>query len=231
MKQSKPVIGITTDYKDKYYGIEKTYSAAIASLGGLPILIPSLNSNKRVLKELINTIDGVLIPGSRDMDQKYYKQKPHRKLNPMSKERTASEYIVIEQCLKNGIPIFGICGGMQCINVFFGGSLYQDIQSLLPKALNHGKGSIHLVEILSGTHLRKTIKKPRVKVNSYHHQAIKKIGKGLNISAKSKDNIVEGIESQDGSVLAVQWHPELENTQVSSNLFNYFIQKSALNLN
>jgi len=72
MKHIKPIIGITTDYKDKYYGIEKTYSAAIASRGGLPILIPSLNSNKRVLKELINTIDGVLIPGSRDMDPKYY---------------------------------------------------------------------------------------------------------------------------------------------------------------
>ena len=120
---------------------------------------------------------------------------------------------------------------MQCINVFFGGSLYQDIKSLLPEALNHEKGSIHLVEILSGTHLKKTIKKPQVKVKSFHHQAINKIGKGLNISAKSKDNIVEGIESQDGTVLAVQWHPELENSQVSSNLFNYFINKSSQNLN
>jgi len=231
MNKNKPIIGITTDYKDKYYGIEKTYSEAIARHGGLPLLIPSLKNNKRALKELTKNINGLLIPGSRDMDPKHYNQKPHKKLNPMNKERTASEYIIVEESLKSGIPVMGICGGMQFINVFFGGTLYQDIESLLPEALNHEKGAIHSVEILSGTHLKKTIKKPQVKVSSYHHQAIKKIGKGLYISAKSKDNIVEGIESQDGTVLAVQWHPELENNQVSSNLFNYFIQKSTLNLN
>jgi putative glutamine amidotransferase len=231
MKRNKPVIGITTDYTDKYYGIEKTYSLAIARHGGLPILIPSLKNNKRVLKELINNIDGLLIPGSRDMDPKYYNQKPHSSLNPMSKERTASEYIIVEQSLKNNIPIFGICGGMQFINVFFGGTLYQDIGSLLPRALNHEKGSGHTVKILNGTNLRKIVKKSRLKVHSYHHQAIEKFSKELKISAKSDDDIIEGLESQDGLVLAVQWHPELENNQTSTSLFNHFIHKSAQNLN
>ena len=231
MSRKKPVIGITTDYKDKYYGIEKTYSAAIASRGGLPILIPSLNSNKKILKELISRIDGVLIPGSRDMDPKHYNQKPHKKLNPMSKERTASEYIIVEQSLKNNIPIFGICGGTQFINVFFGGSLYQDIESLLPNALSHEKGSVHSVNIINGTNLKKIVKKSQLKVRSYHHQAIKKIGKDLTICAKSDDGIIEGLESQNGMVLAVQWHPELKKNQISTNLFNYFIEKSSQNLN
>ncbi len=224
--KSRPVIGITTDYKDKYFGIEKTYSASIAKHGGLPVLIPSLSS-KRTLSELINNIDGLLIPGSRDMDPKHYRQKPHKKLNPMNHQRTFSEYIILEQTLKNNIPVFGICGGMQFINVYFGGSLYQDIQSLLPDALNHEKGVEHSVNIVNGTNLKKIIRRIRLKVNSYHHQAIKKVSKDLIISATSDDDIVEAIESEDGNVIAVQWHPELEKNQASARLFEDFIKKSA----
>ncbi|NIP37953.1 MAG: gamma-glutamyl-gamma-aminobutyrate hydrolase family protein [Candidatus Dadabacteria bacterium] len=228
-RKTKPVIGITTDYKDKYYGIEKTYSTAIARHGGLPVLIPSLGS-KRTLRELISNIEGLLIPGSRDMDPKHYNQKPHKKLNPMSRQRTASEFIILEQSLKNDIPVFGICGGMQFINVFFGGTLYQDIQSLLPDASSHEKGAEHIVNIFSGTYLKKIIRKNKLKVNSYHHQAINKVSKDLTISARSDDNIVEAIESEDGALVAVQWHPELENSKASASLFECFINKSAENI-
>ena len=83
MPEYSPVIGITTDLKDKYYGIEATYSVRIASAGGIPLLIPSVHRNKKTLREYAKRIDGLLIPGSRDMDPKYYRQKPHKKLNPM----------------------------------------------------------------------------------------------------------------------------------------------------
>lgn len=226
MKQSKPLIGITTDYKDKYYGIEKTYSAAVARYGGLPVLIPSVARSSRVLKELVNRIDGLLIPGSRDMDTKHYNQEPHPKLNLMNRERTAAEYIILEQALTAKVPVFGICGGMQFINVFFGGDLYQDIKSLLPDAGDHEKGAIHKISIKPGTILKKIINKSSIKVTSYHHQAIKKIGSGLKISASADDNITEALESEDGLVLAVQWHPELQKDYISKSLFQYFINKS-----
>ena len=145
----------------------------------------------------------------------------------MNHQRTVSEYIILEQTLKNNIPVLGICGGMQFINVYFGGSLYQDIQSLLPDALNHEKGAEHSVNIVSDTNLKKIIRTNRFKVNSYHHQAIKKVSKDLIISARSDDDIVEAFESEDGYITAVQWHPELENNLASARLFNHFIKKSA----
>ena len=227
MPAKSPLIGITTDYRDKYFGIEATYSASVASFGGIPFLIPSLYRNKRTLRELTGNIDGLLIPGSRDMDPEYYGQKPGGKLNPMSIERTKTEFIVLEESIRNKVPVLGICGGMQFINVFFGGSLYQDIKSLIPAALNHEKGAKHSISILKNSVLGSVIGIPRIEVNSFHHQAVKKIGRGLTASAHSGDKIVEALESRDNNILAVQWHPELRSDSYSEKLFSYFIGKAS----
>lgn len=223
----KPLIGITTDLRDKYYGIEAVYSDRVAAAGGLPILIPSVYKNKRTLREIAKQIDGLLIPGSRDMDPKYYRQKPHRKLNPMSEERTNAEFIVLEESVKNNVPVLGICGGMQFINVFFGGSLYQDIKSLIPSASNHEKGVMHKITILKHTVLHSIIGKSGIEVNSYHHQAIKKVGGGLVVSAHSGDKLPEALENDDKNIIAVQWHPELTMDDSSDKLFKYFIYSAA----
>jgi len=227
MSVKAPVIGITTDYKNKYFGIEAAYSKAIASAGGLPLLIPSLDKSKKILKQIVDRIDGLLIPGSRDMDPKHYRQTPHIKLNPMDRKRTNSEFIILEESLKSGIPVMGICGGMQFINVFYGGSLYQDIKSLLPDAINHEQGAIHQISIKNNTLLRKIIKKSKINVKSYHHQAIKKVGKGLKISAISKDKIVESLETDDRQIIAVQWHPDLEQNEESKNLFKFIVDRAS----
>jgi len=227
MPEYKPVIGITTDLIDKYYGIEATYSDSIASAGGIPLLIPSVYKNKRTLRQFAIHIDGLLIPGSRDMDPKYYRQKPHSKLNPMNGERTTAEFIVLEESVKNNVPVLGICGGMQFINVFFGGSLYQDIQSLMPAASSHEKGAIHKINILKGSLLETILGKSTIDVSSYHHQAIKKVGSGLVVSARSGDNIIEALENQDNNIIAVQWHPELTRDVYSDKLFKYFISRAA----
>jgi putative glutamine amidotransferase len=226
MTNNRPLIGITTDLKDKYYGIEAAYSIRVAAAGGAPVLIPSNNRDKNTLREYSKRIDGLLIPGSRDMDPKYYNQKPHKKLNPMNEERTISEYIVVEESIKNNVPVLGICGGMQFINVFFGGSLYQDIKSLIPSALNHENGVTHEISIAKDSQLKTVFKKSKIKVNSYHHQAIKKVGKGLIVSAYSNDNLVEALESEGKSIIAVQWHPELTGDIYSKELFKHFINKA-----
>lgn len=227
MPARSPVIGITTDFRDKYFGIEATYSGSVASSGGIPFLIPSLYRNKKTLRELIKNIDGLLIPGSRDMDPEYYGQKPHEKLKPMSAERTKTEYIVLEESLRNNVPVLGICGGMQFINVFFGGSLYQDIKSIIPGALNHEKGAKHKISILKGSVLGSVIGKRRIEVNSFHHQAVKKVGRELTASAYTGDKIVEALESRVNNILAVQWHPELGRDSYSHKLFRYFIGKAS----
>ncbi len=145
----------------------------------------------------------------------------------MSKERTESEFIILNEALKNNIPVFGICGGMQFINVFYGGTLYQDIGSLLPHALNHEKGATHSVSVIKSTNLYKIVNKTRFKVKSYHHQAVKKVGSHLIVSATSDDGLAEGLETKDGMIFAVQWHPELESNNISKSLFKQLISKSA----
>ena len=225
MDKAKPLIGITTDFKDKNNSIEEVYSKAVARHGGLPVLIPTVENQTEYLESIVSRIDGLLIPGSRDMDPRYYKQVPHPKLNPMNEERTAAEYIVLESALEKKIPVLGICGGMQFINVFFGGSLYQDIQELIESPLIHEKGAVHPVEIEDNSHLLTIIHEKKFDVKSYHHQAVNDIGNGLKINAVSPDGIVEGLESEEHSLLAVQWHPELEESEISKNIFESFISK------
>jgi len=228
-KRTKPLIGITTDFKDKHNSIEEAYSKAVAGYGGLPVLIPTVENQTEYLITIIDRIDGLLIPGSRDMDPKHYNEGPHPKLNPMNRERTAAEYIVLESALEKNIPVLGICGGMQFINVFFGGSLYQDIQDLVENPLIHEKGTVHPVKISEGSKLLRIVGKSEFSVKSYHHQAVNKVGKGLTINANSTpDNIVEGLESKEHSILAVQWHPELEDSDVSKKIFESFISKCSL---
>jgi len=227
-KRTKPLIGITTDFKDKHNSIEEAYSKAVAGYGGIPVLIPTVENQTEYLITIIDRIDGLLIPGSRDMDPKHYNEGPHPKLNPMNKERTAVEYIVLESALEKNIPVLGICGGMQFINVFFGGSLYQDIQDLVGNPLIHEKGTVHPVKISEGSKLLRIVGKSEFSVNSYHHQAVNKIGGSLRANVHSSDGLVEGLESEEHSLLAVQWHPELEDSDVSKKIFESFISKCSL---
>lgn len=225
---NKPLIGITTDLKEDHNSIEESYSKAVAKYGGLPILIPTTSENKSYLEGIIERLDGLLIPGSRDMDPKFYNENPHPKIREMSLERTEAEFYVLKEALENKLSVLGICGGMQFINVFFGGSLYQDIESLVDKALDHEEGAVHGIEVYTDTKLHNILSNKKFDVKSYHHQAINKVGSDLNINAESPDGIIEGIESKNGFVLGIQWHPELEETETSKQIFENFIKECAV---
>jgi len=226
MKSHKPIIGITTDIKNGNFEIEQKYAHAVANAGGIPVLIPSIPANTNLIKETVARIDGLLLPGSRDMDPKYYNETPHPKLRPMSLERTEMEFAVLENTVQRKIPVLGICGGMQLMNVFFGGSLYQDIYSFISDALEHEKGTLHDVAVDKSSMLYEIIGVDKLSVKSYHHQAIKEIGKGLKKCAESRDKIVEGIESADSQFkLGIQWHPELEDGEISTKIFTSFIDE------
>jgi len=228
MGTTKPFIGITTDIKSdstdgESFVIEKTYARAISNAGGIPILLPSLSENGPLLKDTVAKIDGLLLPGGRDMDPKFYNEEPHPKLRPMRLERTESEIAILEEALRRDIPVLGICGGMQLINVFFGGSLYQDIPSLISNALIHEKGSVHEILVEDDTLLKDITKEKCFSTKSYHHQSVKALGNGLRISAKCPDGVIEGIEAQDSFILGIQWHPEREETEISKRVFISFI--------
>lgn len=226
MDHKRPVIGITTDIKDGSFVIEDAYARAVAKAGGIPVLIPSLPESPGLLRETVSRIDGLLLPGSRDMDPRYYNEEPHPKLRPMSAERTETELIVLKESCERTIPVLGICGGMQLLNVFFGGSLYQDISSFLPDAVPHEKGAVHDILIENGTLLHRVSGSSEFDVKSYHHQAVKDIGAGLRVSATAPDGIVEGIEAtKPVYIVGVQWHPEREHSEFADRIFESFVEE------
>jgi len=226
MNRKRPLIGITTDIKDGHFVIEDAYARAVAKAGGIPVLIPSMPESPELLKEAASRIQGLLLPGSRDMDPGFYHEEPHPELRPMSIERTESEFIVLRESCERKIPVLGICGGMQLLNVFLGGSLYQDITSFLPDALPHEKGAVHDIVIEDDTLLGGILGAEKLAVKSYHHQAVKDIGRGLRVSATAPDGIVEGIESREASyILGIQWHPEREDSESADRIFKSFVEE------
>ena len=227
--KTRPLIGITTDLEDKSNLIESAYSKAVEFYGGAPVLIPTVAeaSSSDFLPRIVSAIDGLLIPGSRDMDPKFYGESPHPAINPMSPERTETEWSVLRLALEKDMPVLGICGGMQFINVFHGGSIHQDIKALLPDALCHEDGEVHGVTVPPDTVFSSFTEEREFEIKSYHHQAINRVGEGLRVSASAPDGIVEGFESSDGRVMGFQWHPELERTRLSELIFTRFLSEAA----
>lgn len=226
MSRIKPIIGITTDIEvnnEERFVVDRPYVVAIADAGGIPLFLPTLSGNGSLLKDIVARVDGLLISGGRDIDPKFYDEKPHPNLRPMKLERTESEMIMLEEALKRDMPVLGVCGGMQLINVFFGGSLYQDIPSQISNALIHEKGFVHEVCVQENTLLQGIIKEKRFSIRSYHHQSVKSPGKGLRVSATCPDGIIEAIEWLDSFVLGLQWHPEREGNEISDRIYKAFV--------
>src|SRR5687768_14754730 len=237
-----PVIGITADSseceqtgsrtnREGLYSLASRYCDAIENAGGLPIIIPHSRSRTQI-RHLLRRIDGLLISGGGfDIDPAYYGEQPIAKLGKINSQRTFTELESIAFGLDRDLPMLGICGGAQAINVALGGSLYQDIETQLPAAQKHQQEERsdsygHVVEVARGTLLYKVCRRQRLKVNTTHHQAIRKLGKGLVINATASDGLIEGIESKQHSfVLGLQWHPEVlaRREAVQQKIFSSFV--------
>lgn len=181
--------------------------------GLLPIVFPAVEFNQRFIKEMLKIVDLLILTGGGDVDPLVYGEEVRFENVTRYQFRDKIELMLIKEAINQQIPIFGICRGLQIINVFFGGSLYQNIKEQISSQILHWQNDIyhlsHNVAITPGSFLAKILNESKIFVNSFHHQAVKKLGKGLKISAKSADGIIEAIAHSTLPIFAVQWHPEV----------------------
>lgn len=178
----------------------------------VPVIIPILPA--KLAKESVTGLDGLIIPGGHDIAADYLGEEPAPGIGSTYRPRDESEFTLVKEALTRHLPLLGVCRGIQVINVVLGGTIYQDLQSQYPGngLLQHTQKTIgnlptHHVEIDPNSALGKTLGKQSF-VNSRHHQAIRKVAPGLRIVAKAPDGVIEGVENDDASIQAIQWHPE-----------------------
>lgn len=170
------------------------------------------------LQFLVDNCDGLLLTGGFDVDPDYYHEFLHPKTKKELLELEELEFTLIKMFTQQNKPILGICRGIQTINVAFGGTLIQDIESTfhMQKEMN---GYCHLVTTKENSLLSKYLG-DEFMTNSFHHQAISKVADGFIVNAKTADNIIEGIEKD--KIIAVQWHPEKNNDKIQQGILKLF---------
>ena len=217
-----PIIGITGDIEDGRFFAKMAYIQAIEKAGVCPVFLPPVTS-KNLINETAKAIDALLISGGKDINPVFYGGKTAGRLNLVSDARFNFEKALLEEIMTLKKPVLGICYGMQFLNVFLGGSLYQDLKLEGFDRVDHKSG--HKIKIYKKSKLYYILGIDSIEVNSSHHQGIKEMGKGLTAGACSGDSLIEAIElSGYPYFIGVQWHPERLADRHSRNLFKSLIK-------
>jgi putative glutamine amidotransferase len=211
----RPVVGITLGDGDEpgIHAMREDYVRSVEQSGAVPVVLPPVSPGD--VPDLLDRLDGVLLSGGVDVDPILYGQAPHPKLGRVNRRRDDFELELTREALRREVPILGICRGHQVLNVATGGTLVQDIPSLIGGAAEHdGQGPrwrrAHRVEVTASSRLREILGQDAASVNSIHHQGVDRVGKDLVVSARCpEDGVIEGLEMTGRRfVVAVQWHPE-----------------------
>jgi putative glutamine amidotransferase len=201
---------------ERFVRTDLEYVKGVSEAGGVPVIIPP-SVSLQAAEALLDGLDGLLLSGGPDLDPGYYGEEPIPELGTTIPEWDALEMALLRLALDREMPIFGICRGMQILNVALGGTLYQDVPSQLgADVLNHWQTTpkcqvTHEVEVQDDSYLAKITDRLTVEVNSYHHQGIKGPADVLTVAARCADGVIEALESRDISdrwMVGVQWHPE-----------------------
>jgi len=234
--QKRPVIGISDLHKDgTNAAVPRSYVDAVLQTGGVPVVIPLMHDNEII--ELLNSLDGIIFTGGEDFDPSYYNERPIPQMGKVNAIRDDFDIRVLRLAAERGLPILGICRGVQLINIVYGGSLYQDISaqyhdnSIRHRQRQPKEEASHSVLVEDNTVFADIVKDRMLMVNSSHHQAIKKVADGFRIAGRSPDKIVEVIEKIDSEnwILGVQFHPETRVLQDNAmrKIFRSFIEEAS----
>lgn len=235
MKQ--PIIGVTPhwDSENNRICIASNYMNSIQMAGGVPILLP-LDTDKSSLLRVASICDGFLFTGGPDISPFRFGEETIAQCGEVLPKRDEMEELLFQVAITTDKPILGICRGIQVLNVFLGGTLYQDISTQFPSsmALSHSQKSARNVESHSITIERDSLlfhilQKDYIKVNSFHHQSIKDVSTHLKVAGTSLDSMVEAVYLPGHKFfLAVQWHPEhlVYDNEDALLLFKAFVNAS-----
>ena len=226
----RPIIGLLAEVDDaRYTGVKHAYVSAIEGAGGIPLLIPYVTAEETV-SEYVSLCDGIFFTGGADIDPTHYGESPSEALGPLQRNRDELDLRALCAALKVNVPILAICRGMQLINVALGGTLYQDLPSEYKTEIPHKQTEpSHSVNICVGTPLYTLVGK-KMQANSFHHQAIKRLGKGLRVMANADDGMIEAVYLEGERYLrGYQWHPErlFETSEDNRRIFEDFIAASS----
>ena len=235
MKNGKPVIGLTISYEktkeqDRVF-VNHSYLDTIRRFDGMPLILPT-DGDMDELEALVELCDGILLTGGDDLDPNLYGEEIWNDTVTFNPKRDDTERWVCNLAVGRGLPMLGICRGIQLMNVFFGGSLYQDIPSQYDTQVKHGMEppyhrTCHSCHLTPDSPLQQLCGVDSIPVNSHHHQAIKELASGFKVMGRCEDGIVEAIWAPGEKFRwGVQWHPERiwDIADSSAKIFEAFIK-------
>ncbi len=221
------IIGITCGFDEagnKYY-LRPGYWESIAKAGGTPIILPPLCSPEAI-GHYLEVCDGYILSGGDDLDPAFWGEDPEPGLGEIDPIRDKFEIELVQRIVEMNKPALFICRGMQVLNVALGGDLIQDLKS----DMSHRQRApryhpFHDILVEKTSNLYHLFKQETVKVNSYHHQAIRNLAEGLIVTARARDGVVEAVEhSGKRWMMGVQWHPEAMRDELSARLFKGLVE-------
>lgn len=195
------------------YRMMRPYLQGIEQAGGAPVVLP-LTVNREVLDVVLKGCSGLLVTGGQDVDPALYGQQPLPECGKPDLELDRMEQFLLDWALERDLPILAVCRGIQMLNTHCGGTLYQDLPTQRPSAVNHSQEPpydqpVHSVTVVGGSFLSGMTGGGELQVNSFHHQAVDKVAPGFSVEATAQDGLVEAIRMEGKSfVLGLQWHPE-----------------------
>jgi putative glutamine amidotransferase len=245
-RRERPLIGVTTSEMRRAESLNPTpegepptrlemalglpYLRGLEAAGALPLVMPPLHED--AIEPLLDRLDGICLSGGPDLDPAGYGAEPHPELGPIEPNLDRFELAVARRADAREMPILAICRGTQAINVVRGGTLHQHLPEISTEIAHRqrtpGNQTSHPVEVVSGSELATALGGTEIDVidvNSFHHQALDRLGEGLAVSARAPDGTIEGVEDPTRPFLiGVQWHAEtLVHRVYEAALFRNFV--------